>query len=347
MKKYKNVYLTGLEYVEPPEFISSFELEEILEPLYKRFKLHQGRLEELTGVKKRGIWPRSLRPSEIAFQSAKKLLEKSNIKIQDVDLILYAGVCRDTLEPSTSSPLHYFLKAPSTIPHMDLSNACLGVMSAIMLGSDLIESGSMKNILICTAENPASILANTCDKLNSPLETLSRKDMRSSLASLTLGGASVSLLLMGSEIEIEYPRIRKISYMTDSSAYNLCKGTGDYDNPIMETDSEQLLLRGVDLAKELSKRHFEEDGVYDGYLSHQVGSAHEKELMKVIGEKKFQGCKTHITYPDYGNTGSASLPLTLAKILEKKNISSENEKELWLLMGIGSGLSAMMMDLLC
>ena len=74
--------------------------------------------------------------------------------------------------------------------------------------------------------------------------------------------------------------------MTDSSANHLCRGDGNTHSLIMETDSEELLKYGINLASANWKMLKEElswtNDSPDIVLTHQVGTAHEKLSLEVF-----------------------------------------------------------------
>ena len=61
--KFSNVVLESIAEAEPPEVITSVQLEERLRPVYERLKLPFGRLELMTGIRERRFWPLNHRPS--------------------------------------------------------------------------------------------------------------------------------------------------------------------------------------------------------------------------------------------------------------------------------------------
>lgn len=327
--------------VDAPEFLTSGEIEAMLAPTYERFHLNQGRLEELTGVKRRGLWPKNVLPSSIAALSAQKIFDAEFCNKSDIDVLIYCAVCRDQLEPATAARLHQQLGLSAQCLVFDVTNACLGMLSGLFMATQMIETGAAKKVLLCSAENPASLLDQTISVLNSG--NLSRQDIKKHMASLTLGGASVSLLIGADQNRAQAPRIKKFYWGTDSSAVELCQGSGDYFNPIMKTDAEKLLHAGIRLAKQVWGQRLisvaEELKLPDFYLTHQVGKSHHEALAQELGISKIP---TYLTYAEFGNTGSAALPLSWIKACEQNKIVA-GQNVVW--MGIGSGLNVMMMDL--
>lgn len=338
--KYENVSIHSFDYLEPDEFLTSEDIETKLSPVYNRLNLPSGRLELMTGIKSRGIWPNGTRPSDLSTRSAQKLLSKANIDKSDIGLLIHASVCRDFLEPSTASVVHHNLELNENAMIYDLSNACLGVVNAMSMAANMIELGQIKYALIVSGENGGPLLTQTIDHLNKDL-TLTRKSIKKYIANLTIGSASVAYLLCHKDLAPEAPRIIGGSVCTDSSANVLCQGDGDTTSLMMETDSEELLKHGLELAKKNWNKTKEALGWsnsdVDWVIGHQVGTAHETLTMKAM---ELSQHKTFTTYESLGNTGSAALPITLAKLKETNNIK---KGEKLALLGIGSGLTSIML----
>ena len=337
---FNNVVIDSFDYVDPPQFITSDEFEERLSPIYKRLKLPEGRLELQTSIKSRGMWPVGTRPSDIATQAGKKVLLKS--KIKDIDLLIHSSVCRDFLEPSTSSYIHKNLELPSNCISYDLSNACLGFINAMDLAAKQIEVGIIKTALIVTGENSGPLIEETIKKLNAD-KTLTRKSIKKFIANLTIGSAGVAFLLAHKDISDSKIHIHTTHSKSDTQASNLCQGTGGTDSLMMETSSSELLEAGISLAdltfKEFLQKTKEKN--FDHLISHQVGIAHTTLLYKTLG---LDLNKDYSTFSKYGNTGSAAVPLTFCKAMEENLIKEGGSVAL---LGIGSGLHSIMMELKC
>ncbi len=342
---FEKTVIAGLNYHLPEKTITSSEIEDHLMPLYERLKLPYGRLELMTGIKKRHIWPKGTRPSQIASRAAQQLLEQTSFPREEIDLLIHASVCRDFLEPSTASVIHSHLKLSPKSMIFDLSNACLGVLNAMVVAAHMIEREQIQSALIVSGENGGPLILDTIDSLLKNTN-LTRKDLKKYIASLTIGSAATAILLTHKNFDPNktYPQMVGGAITTDSEAHHLCQGDGGTHSLTMETDSETLLKKGVQLAisnfrdtqQNLKWNHEQIDWV----ISHQVGSAHEKQVLEALGLKQK---KTFITYPDFGNTGSSALPLTLAKLMEQKERPQKGEKVI--LLGIGSGLTSLMLGI--
>lgn len=338
--KFKNIAIESFAYALSEESISSANIEEQLAPLYSKLKLPEGRLELMTGIKERRIWPSGTKPSLLSTMAAEKLFLKSKIKKENIDLLIHASVCRDFLEPATASVVHANLGLSKDAMIFDLSNACLGVINAIVVAGNMIENGQINTALIVSGENGGPLLQNTINELltNSSID---RKNIKKYIANLTIGSAATALLITHKDLAPHGHKILGGAVRTDSSANHLCRGDGNTHSLVMETDSEELLKYGVILAKEtwsaLCLELAWDSNTPDFVLTHQVGTAHEKLSLESL---ELSHKKTFRTYPTLGNTGSSALPITLMMASEEKQVVSGDKIAL---LGIGSGLSSIML----
>jgi 3-oxoacyl-[acyl-carrier-protein] synthase-3 len=338
--KFKNVVISSFAYHLPEQIMTSEEIEERLAPLYQRLKLPAGRIELMTGIKERRFWPPGTMPSDLSTQAAKNLFEKKIVKPDQIDLIIHASVCRDFLEPSTSSIVHHNLGLRSEIMFFDLSNACLGVMSSFVIAANMIDNGMIKHALIVSGENGGPLLFQTTEYLLKD-EGITRKSIKKYIANLTIGAAAVAYTVSHKDYVNEGHLLLGGVSLVDSSANVLCRGGGDTHSLMMETDSEELMKSGVALAEktwEETKRILEwTNNDVDCFVGHQVGVAHETLLKQIL---KLEKCPTFTTYQYLGNTGASALPITLSIYDEQKKIPADSKVAL---LGIGSGLNSIML----
>ena len=111
----------------------------------------------------------------------------------------------------------------------------------------------------------------------------------------------------------------------------------------MSTDSELLLVRGIETAEQCWHEFVRETGwnreSIDRFFCHQVGQAHARQLFSTLGldqERNFE------TLPVLGNVGSVSAPITMAMGIEKGQLKSGQRGAL---LGIGSGINSVMLGI--
>ncbi len=343
--RFEKVHIEGLGYHLPDNIVTSAEIEKRLAPLYERLKLPQGRLELMSGIQERRFWEKGVFPSEVATVAGQKALAQSGMDREQIGCLISASVCRDFLEPSTASVIHHNLKLPVEAFVFDVSNACLGVLNGMMIIANMIEQNQILAGLVVAGENGGPLVNNTIETLLTR-QDITRSNVKSSFASLTIGSSAVGVVLAHEKIAKQSHRLMGGISLAETQFNHLCRGSDDSGtggdwSPLMETDSETLMQEGCRLAGKTWVRTREELGWNNEEVSrvfcHQVGKGHRKLMYESVGldpEKDFS------TLEFLGNTGSASLPTTLAMGIEKNVLKSGDKAAL---LGIGSGLNCMMM----
>ncbi len=342
MFKYSHVCLDTLGYVLPPRVLSSTELERRLSPVYERLRLPEGRLELMSGIRERRLWQKGTRPSEAAAAAGAEVLRKGNIDPDEVDCLLFTSVCKDMMEPATSSFVHNKLGLSKSCLVFDISNACLGFVDGMVTLANMIELGQVRNGLIVSGETAEDLLESTINSLNGD-SSLTRKTIKASFASLTIGSGSVACFMRRAEEGETKPRLVRGVWQTDTDHIHLCQGdVQGREQVLMETDSETLLIRGVETAarawQSFVNQEWKDENI-DCYFCHQVGVAHFRMLFERLGlseSKNFQ------TLPFLGNVGTVSAPITLAMAMEEKAFQPGQRG---VLLGIGSGINSIAMGI--
>jgi 3-oxoacyl-[acyl-carrier-protein] synthase-3 len=338
--KFENVCIESLAVALPDEVWSSAAIEQRLRPLYERLKLPAGRLELMSGIRERRMWPAGTRPSDASAQAGRAVLAKSALGAGRVELFVHAAVSRDMLEPATASFAHRKIGLPATAQIFDLSNACLGFLNALTVAAGLIESGQIRCALVVSGENGRPLVEQTVQTLLAT--TLSRNAIKPYFANLTIGsGAVAAMVCHRSLVKGRAHRLLGGVARAATQHSELCQGdTHGADALAMQTDSEQLLIAGVGLAQETWRDFTAEQGaLFDRFICHQVGSTHRRKLYETLG---LDLAKDFSTFETLGNTGSVALPATLCAAVDAGAVQEGHRVGL---LGIGSGLNCLMLAL--
>jgi acyl-CoA:acyl-CoA alkyltransferase len=370
---YSRVYLESIGYELAPVVVSTDELEARLEPLYTALRLPMGQLEALTGISERRWWHRDFPVSHGAALAAKKALAASNLTAKDIDVLIYAGVCREQLEPATACHVAAELGISGDATIYDVSNACLGVLNGIVEVANRIELGQARAGLVVSCETAREINEVVIDQM---IEARSMDVFKGAIATLTGGSGAVAVLVVDKELSSSHRR-QLLGGTTKNAPqfHNLCrwgwesvapamdkilrsqpgtllktafdnafeKGMRHIVTPFMATDAGSVLKYGVDLGTKtwhsfLAKLGWRIDHL-DKVICHQVGTMHRDTILKSLGipvEKDFS------TFEYLGNIGTVSLPLTAA-LAEERDFLRPGDNVGF--MGIGSGLNCMMLGL--
>jgi len=341
--RFAKVCLHSFGYELPPRVVTSADLEERLAPVYERLKLPAGRLELMSGIGERRFWEPGTRPSDGAVRAGAKAIAASGIAAEEIDCLFFTGVCRDLIEPATASFVHQQLGLPEKCLIYDISNACLGFLNGMLTLAGLIELGQVRCGLIVSGETAEDLVNSTIDALlNDP--TLTRKSIKSAFASLTIGSGAVALVMGDRSRRDSGHYLAGGSFRARTSFNDLCQGgRADSAGTLMATDSEELLRRGVETARQTWDDFLAESGwsaeSISRFFCHQVGSAHAKLLFETLG---LDPSRNYQTLARLGNVGSVSAPITMALGLEEGVLHPGQRGAL---LGIGSGINCLMLGI--
>jgi 3-oxoacyl-[acyl-carrier-protein] synthase-3 len=341
--RYSRVCLHNYGYVLPPRELSSTALEAELAPIYKRLKLPEGRLELMSGIKRRRLWNPDTRPSEAATLAGQRALEQSGIPSEEIGCLLFTSVSRDMMEPATATFVHRNLGLPERCQVFDLSNACLGFLNGMVLLANMIELGQVRAGLLVAGETAENLVSSTVQKLLSDPD-LNRKTIKSAFASLTIGSGCVALVLSDRDFCDSGHYLAGGVCRAHTRHNELCQGGQNAEQgTLMATDSEMLLQRGVETASAcwndfLHNLDWAKDSI-QRFFCHQVGRAHASLLFSTLG---LDPARNYETLPELGNVGSVSAPITMALGIEHGALRSGERAAL---LGIGSGINSMMLGI--
>jgi len=340
--RFAHTCIESLATALPAETLTSAAIEARLAPLYQRLRLPEGRLELMTGIRERRLWPAGTRPSDASAAAGRAALARSGLHAAQVELFIHAAVCRDMLEPATASFAHRKIGLPATAQIFDLSNACLGWLNALTVAAGLIESGQIRCALVCAGENGGPLVEQTLRTLlEAPLD---RNGIKPYFANLTIGSGAVGAVVCHESMLPPGARPHRLlgGVARAATAHSeLCQGdTHGADALAMQTDSEALLVAGIELARDTWGAFTADFGAgFDRTICHQVGSTHRRKLYEALG---LDLAKDFSTFETLGNTGSVALPATLAAAIEADAIKPGDRIAL---LGIGSGLNSLMLAL--
>ena len=345
---YSRVFIDAIGYELPPVVVTSTELESRLTGLYDTLRIPKGQLEALTGITERRWWDEGYSLSEGATAAGKHALGMANVRPSDIDVLIYAGVCREQFEPATACRVAAGIGVSSDAAVYDLSNACLGVLNGMIDVANRIELGQIRAGLVVSCETAREINDIMIDKM---LRDRSMELFKTSLATLTGGSGAVAMLLTDGSFGSD--RRRLVGGVTQNAAqfHSLCRWGLEVIKPLglgldtfgqyMSTDSVAVLKNGVELGVRtwsafLRKLGWLSDHV-DKVICHQVGTGHRDTILQMLG---LEAAKTFSTFSHLGNIGTVSLPLTAALAEERGFLNPGDRVGL---LGIGSGLNCLML----
>jgi 3-oxoacyl-[acyl-carrier-protein] synthase-3 len=341
--RWQKVCVEAIGYELPDERVSTASLEARLVGIHGALHLEPGQAEALTGVRERRVWPVGVSMAECGARAAKKALEQAGIAGHDLGAVLYAGVCRDNLEPATACAVADAIGARGDALVFDVSNACLGVLNGMVEIANRIELGQMRAGIVVTAESSRAIVESSIARMNAD-PTMAR--YRLGLATLTGGSGAAAVVLTDVESSFADRRLVAGAALAAPEHHRICRWgparglLGETAN-VMDTDASAVLEHGVALGEATWERLLAATGWragdVDRVICHQVGAPHRKEVLAALG---VDGARDHSTFETLGNMGTASLPITAALAHEAGFLRKGDRVAM---LGIGSGLNCLML----
>lgn len=333
---FKNVVIQSLAAVDAPITLSSKEISQRLKPTMDRLGIREDLLEEISGIKTRGIWEKGTQPSDGATLAAEKAIEDSGIERARIGVIISTSVSRDFLEPSTACMVHGNLGLAPHCLNFDVANACLGFLNGMDIAARMIERAEVDYALIVDGESSRQLIDATSERLLGA--DVGEEQFRAEFASLTLGSGAAAMVMARRELAPEGHSYRGSVTRAATQFNKLCQGNMDR----MRTDTRSLLSEGLKLAAQTFEATASELGWavddLNQFVIHQVSKVHTESLVNVLG---LDPEKVHAIYPHMGNIGPASVPIVLAKVAEAGKLKKGDRVAL---LGIGSGLNCSMAE---
>ncbi|MBT6808943.1 MAG: ketoacyl-ACP synthase III [Flavobacteriales bacterium] len=146
--------ITGIQGYVPDYILTNKELETLVDT-------NDEWITTRTGIKERRILKgEGLGSSDMGAEAIKGLLEKTNTKAEEIDLIICATATPDMIFPSTACIIADKVGATNCFAY-DLMAACSGFLYSLATASKFIETGAYKKVVVVGADKMSSIVDYT------------------------------------------------------------------------------------------------------------------------------------------------------------------------------------------
>ncbi len=325
-----NIAIKGIAAAVPKDVESNWNYELLTEAEKKL-------LIKTTGVEERRVAKKGVTTSDLCYEAAEQLLNDLSWDKSDVDIVIFLSQSRDYYLPATSIILQDRLGLSQSCMAFDIGLGCSGFVYGLSVIGGLMSSTGLKKGLLMMGD----ISSATCsrdDKSTYPLfgdagtVTAIEFDEKAKPTSFQLNsdGSGYEAII------IPHGGIRNLVSKESFDKKEIEKGINRCDL--------NLALNGLDVfnfsvtkVPTSVKEFFEQSNTstenYEYFLMHQANKLMNETIRKKL---KFEPEQVPYSIQKYGNTSSASIPLTIVTELQKEITS----KSLNLLMtGFGVGLS--------
>jgi 3-oxoacyl-[acyl-carrier-protein] synthase-3 len=332
--RFTNTTVLSVSSADAAEVVTSAALDERLADTYQRVRLRPGLLERLVGIRERRWWPAGVTFVDGAAMAGAKAISESGVDPADIGVMINTSVSRLHLEPATATAVHHALGLPTSCQNFDVTNACLGFVNGMQLAAAMIDAGLVEYALVVDGEDSRAVQERTIENLGRPGTT--SRDVMAQFATLTLGSGAAAMVLGRADRHPGGHRLVGAVSRAGTEHHQLCIG----DNDGMFTDLKGLLDAGLQLSEDLwaeAATEFDWARGMSRYIVHQVSQVHTEAICERLG---IDPTLVPRTFPERGNIGPASVPVTLAG--ELGDLAAGDRV---LLMGIGSGLNAACLEI--
>jgi 3-oxoacyl-[acyl-carrier-protein] synthase-3 len=271
-------------------------------------------LERLTGIRERRVSDGDHDSFTLALAAAEDCLSRSAHPASSLDVVVncsitkYRGGLTQWLEPTMSAAVAEALGATRAVT-FDLSNACAGMLSGVMVVNNWIRQGTVERGLVVSGEYISQLGRNAARHVRS---VMSRE-----LASLTLGDAGAAILLERAPDGVAGITAAGFTTVADHSRLCQAYGAGTEPGARMFTQARAIQKSAIAATPLLLDEVLDTVGIafgdIDWVITHQTsarairkGMAH---IIETVGDAPRHDAVISVDH--YGNTASTTHTVAL------------------------------------
>jgi len=321
MKNIKNVKIIGTGYYVPTKVLTNEDLEKMVDTNHEWIITR-------TGIVERRIAEDNETTSDIASKAALKALKDSNIKPEEIDLIIVATNSPDMIFPATACLVQKRIKAVNAAT-LDLQAGCTGAVYALITAWQYIATGFYDNVLVIGADVLSKFVdwtdRNTCILFGDGAgAAVLKADQEKGIFSgcLTGDGSYDDLIMIPAGLSKN-----PASHETVEKKMHYVKMKG---NEVFKLAVKSMKRTTV---KTLGKCNLSVEDI-DCFIPHQANIRIISALTRVLKIKKD---KVFVNLNKYGNTSAASVMIALDEAVKEGKIKNG---DIVALTAFGAGLTS-------
>ncbi len=314
--------ITGTGSYAPDKVVTNAELEKLVETSDQW-------IVERTGIRERRVAGPEQATSDLAIEASRRALEMARLDPKDVEVIVVGTVTPDYPFPSVGAVLQGKLGNKKAFA-FDVSAACAGSIYALSVADRFVSTGAVKNALVVGADALTKITdwtdRNTCilfgDGAGAMVLQPGEDPRRGILTTRLHADGSLAHILLqpggGSRDPISEKVVRERSHYVKMNGREVFK---------VAVRALEESCREVLAAEQLTP------GDVTYVISHQ---ANKRILDATLHRLEIPEAKCWMNLEKYGNTSSASMPMTLD---EANRAGWLKPGDVILMMAIGGGMA--------
>ncbi len=296
-------------------------------------------LERRAGMKEKRIHIGSESVLKLAMKAVEELKNRgtlygTELPLDEIDLIIYFGITREFTEPATAVVIQKELGLNGPMA-FDVTDACLGFTDALCISDSMIANNRIRYALLVSAEKLSVMGERAIEHINEGGSSFEQ------FASLTLADGAVAALIGPQSKDKNIINIRAGLRETHSEHGDLCI-IKNFSTRMISFPREMFqvvlsLLPGM-IDSVIESIGWEKEEIYK-VIPHQASIAVVRKATVVTNIPMH---KFILTFPEFGNIASVSLPFSLSMLLEQeKNLRSKKLMSFGFGSGLGFGILAL------
>jgi 3-oxoacyl-[acyl-carrier-protein] synthase-3 len=319
----KPLKIAGVGYSVPETVITNDDLKQLYETsdewIYTR-----------TGIKERRVVSGNETAIDLGLDAAKKALDKSGFKPEDIDCIIGAASAPPQLYPTLACTLQDRLGVPNCVPAFDLTAACTGLIYALQVARGFIGCGLYKTILIVAADNNSKIT----DWSDRGTSILFGDGAGAMVVTESTDGVDDILALnmsangsIGQLIQTNFP----------SQCCPLVKQADEVGNGKIIMNGKDVYKFAVSTVPPYVVDCIEKSGMTSDEIDYLIPHQANQRIIEAIQKRlNYSDDKVISNIKYYGNTSAASIPIALVEGVEQGKIKLGSTA---ILCGFGAGMT--------
>ena len=290
---------------------------------------------ESIGIKERRIADKGVCASDLCVRAAEQLLEENRIDKDSINALIFVSQTADYHQPATAPILQHRLGLDTGTLCFDVNLACSGYVYGLSIAYSFCSQMGCDRVLLLVGETMSKITSEY-DRESKPLfgdagtATLIEKgDYGKSLFSLNSDGSGADVMMIPVGGFRNPSTINSFEYEEDAKGNR--RNGHQFRMDGMDVFNFGMRVEPKDIKGLVSSAGLAIDDI-DLIIYHQANKFMTDFFTKRL---KFSTEKTPYSLDRFGNTSSASIPLTI--VSELKDKYSERKKVI--LSGFGAGLS--------
>ena len=314
--------IAGVGYSVPKAVVTN-------EDLTKLYDTSDEWIYTRTGIKERRMVSGDESAFELGVDAAKNALAKSDIKADDIELIIVATSAPSQLYPAMGCRIQAELGIPNNIPAFDITAACTGLIYALSIARGFIASGMYKNILIVATDNNSKLL-----------------DWSDRSCSILFGDGAGAMVVTASEDGVD--DIISIDIKSDGSIGNIIEfNLAGKNCPLVEPNTEKpqfITMNGKEVYRfvarvlpEYVEQLVANAGMKNEDIDYLIPHQANLRIIQAVQERLgYSEDKVITNIERFGNTSAASIPLALVESVEQGKVKLGSTA---ILTGFGAGMT--------